>query len=82
MPWLLTLLVLAVVLLHQDTWFWNSRALVFGFLPIGLAYHAAYTLLCSMVLWTLILYVWPDQLEQDAEAEASAPASLPDGAAG
>ena len=42
-----TLLVLAdtrsSTLLHQDVWLWRSaRPLVFGFLPIGLFYHACY----------------------------------------
>ncbi len=41
------LAVAAVVLLyvlHQDFWFWReARPLVFGFLPIGLFYHAAFT---------------------------------------
>ena len=26
--------------LHQDVWFWRTaRPLLFGFLPVGLAYH-------------------------------------------
>ena len=34
--------IAALYLLHQDVWFWRTaRPLVFGFLPIGLAYHAA-----------------------------------------
>ena len=37
-------LIVAVYLLHQDFWFWRAaRPLVFGFLPIGLFYHAAFT---------------------------------------
>ena len=40
---LLVLATLVVYLLHQDVWFWRSaRPLVFGFLPIGLFYHACY----------------------------------------
>jgi hypothetical protein len=42
-------------LLHQDFWFWReARPLVFGFLPIGLFYHAAYTVASSGVLWLLV----------------------------
>ena len=38
------LLVAALYVLHQDFWFWrDARPLVFGFLPIGLFYHAAFT---------------------------------------
>ena len=40
---LLALVVIAVYVLHQDLWFWReARPLVFGFLPVGLAYHGAY----------------------------------------
>lgn len=38
----LTLLCAVVYALHQDFWFWKSSELVFGILPIGLAYHAGY----------------------------------------
>ena len=34
--------VLVLALLHQDFWLWDDATLVAGFLPIGLAYHAAY----------------------------------------
>ena len=38
-------------MLHQDFWFWRqARPLVFGVLPIGLFYHAAYTVATSLVL--------------------------------
>ena len=41
--------------MHQDFWFWReARPLVFGFLPIGLFYHAAYTLALSVLLWLLV----------------------------
>ena len=41
---MLTALVLLIFFaLHQDIWLWReSRPLVFGVLPVGLAYHAAY----------------------------------------
>ena len=40
---LLGLAALALYALHQDVWFWRTaRPLVFGFLPVGLAYHAGY----------------------------------------
>ena len=50
--------------LHQDAWFWReARPLVFGFLPIGLFYHAAYTAGCSLLLWLLVTRAWPAHLE-------------------
>jgi len=55
---------LALYLLHQDFWFWRTaRPLVFGFLPVGLAYHAAYTLVIAGVLAWLVRTRWPHHLE-------------------
>ncbi len=63
---LLIILVVALYLLHQDFWFWNSATpLVFGFLPIGLAYHLVYTLVVACVMWLLVQLAWPAHLEAD-----------------
>lgn len=68
---LLTLLLLIVYFLHQDFWNWRQIGpLVFGCLPIGLAYHAAYTLLASATMAVLVKFAWPRELE---EIEESAP---------
>ena len=59
------LLTLVAYVLHQDFWFWRSaRPLVFGFLPIGLFYHAAYTLASSVLLWVIVRRHWPAHLEE------------------
>ena len=62
-------LVLALAYaLHQDLWLWRSaRPLVFGVLPAGLAYHAAYTIGVSLLMWLLVRYNWPSHLEQGGE---------------
>jgi hypothetical protein len=63
--------VFAVVLFiaHQDFWLWDDRSLVFGFLPIGLAYHALYSL-AAAGLWALaIKFAWPSHIEQWADAD-------------
>jgi hypothetical protein len=60
------LLVAAIYALHQDIWFWReARPLVFGFLPIGLAYHAAYTLALSGFLLWLVQHHWPVELIEE-----------------
>jgi hypothetical protein len=65
-----TLLILATLLLyalHQDVWNWSeARPLVFGFLPIGLVYHAAYSVAASLLLWGLVTWAWPHHLEGSA----------------
>jgi hypothetical protein len=67
-PWLV-LLVLTVYVLHQDIWFWRqARPLLFGFVPVGLAYHVLYTLAVSFAMWLLVRYAWPDHLEPDGGA--------------
>jgi hypothetical protein len=56
-----------VYALHQDFWFWRAaRPLVFGFLPIGLFYHTAYTALISVFMWYLVRHYWPSHLEESS----------------
>ena len=69
---LLTLAVILLYVLHQDIWFWRSvHPLAFGFLPAGLTYHGCFTLATSLLMWLLVKYAWPTQLEQDAEGAHS-----------
>ena len=43
--------VVVLYILHQDFWFWRSaRPLVFGFLPIGMAYHGLYCLAATLAI--------------------------------
>ena len=61
---LAALIVAALYALHQDIWFWrDARPLVFGFLPIGLFYHAAYTVTVSILLSWLVRRYWPSHLD-------------------
>ena len=67
---LLFILVVILYLLHQDFWFWNEvRPLILGFLPIGLFYHACYSLAASLLMWLLVKHTWPSQLEAETEGE-------------
>jgi hypothetical protein len=62
---LLLLLVCAVYLLHQDYWNWKKASpLVFGFLPIGLAYQAGYSILAAITMAVLVRFAWPAHLEK------------------
>ena len=64
--WLLAAAVPALYLLHQDFWFWSAaRPLVFGFLPVGLFYHAVYSLAVAVLMWSLVRFAWPAHLESD-----------------
>jgi hypothetical protein len=68
--WLLVLAVAVLYVLHQDIWFWRTaRPLVFGFLPVGLAYQAAFSIAAAGVLWLLVRFAWPQHLEDAAEED-------------
>jgi hypothetical protein len=76
MKWLLAALVAAVYIVHQDTWLWHDKTLVFGFLPAGLAYHACYCVLAAITMAILVGYGWPRHLEgsvPEGPAAADAP---------
>ena len=61
---LIAAITVLVYALHQDFWFWRTaRPLVFGFLPIGLFYHAAYTAGCALLLWLMVRIAWPGHLD-------------------
>ena len=68
-PILLGLAVLSVYAAHQDFWFRDvARPLVFGFLPIGLFYHVVLCLVIAGLMWLLVRYAWPVELERAVEA--------------
>lgn len=68
---LLFLLIAAVYVAHQDIWNWKtSSPMLFGFLPVGLAYHAGYSIVCAILLAILVRFAWPKHLETE---ETSAP---------
>ena len=57
-------MVAAIYVVHQDSWNWKKAdPLVFGFLPIGLAYQAGYSVLASIMMAVLVRFAWPKHLE-------------------
>jgi hypothetical protein len=62
---LLFLFILIIYVAHQDTWNWTKSApMVFGFLPPGLAYHAAYSIASAVMMAVLVAVAWPKHLEE------------------
>ena len=62
---MLLVLIVLVFLAHQDFWNWTRvEPLLFGFFPIGLWYHAVYTLLASALMVLLVRVAWPKSLEE------------------
>ena len=70
--WLLGLAVFGLYVLHQDIWFWETaRPLVFGFLPVGLFYHAVYSIVVALLMVVLVGYAWPAALERKVDGDSS-----------
>ena len=64
MKWLVILLGVALFVAHEDVWnFATPYPLVFGFLPIAAAYHAAYSVACAIYMALLVKFLWPKHLE-------------------
>ena len=56
-----------LAILHQDAWNWEKATLVFGLLPMGLAYHAAYSIVAATFWAVVIKFAWPHHLEEWAD---------------
>jgi len=65
--------VILLAVLHQDFWLWHDDTLVFGFLPVGLAYHALFSLMAGGVWALAVVYAWPSDLEEEAHQLAAEP---------
>jgi hypothetical protein len=66
---LFLVIFIALGVLHQDVWNWDNADLVFGFMPVGLAYHAAYSLIAA-AFWAVVMkFSWPHKLEEWAEGK-------------
>ncbi|MEM6799534.1 MAG: DUF3311 domain-containing protein [Planctomycetota bacterium] len=64
-------LVVLLVILHQDFWFWESETLVFGFMPVGLFYHACISVAASVTWFLAIKFCWPTDLEASVEGASA-----------
>jgi hypothetical protein len=60
--------LLIFYLAHQDFWNWRTaEPVVFRLFPIGLFYHACYTLAAAALMWLLVRLAWPAHLEEEVE---------------
>ena len=66
--WIIYGLVVVLALLHQDFWFWDDSTLVFGFMPVGLFYHALYSIAAACLWAAAVKWAWPSEVEAFAEA--------------
>src|SRR5687768_10948861 len=64
---LLTLVAIGVIVLRHDYWNWDTpHPLLFGFLPVGLWWQAMVSLLACGMMWLMVRFAWPQELEDAA----------------
>lgn len=56
---LIGILVIVLLVAHQDYWNWDDASLMFGFLPIGLFYHLGISLAAAVVWVLAVTWAWP-----------------------
>jgi hypothetical protein len=61
-------LVVLLLILHQDNWLWGNDRLIFGFLPIGLFYHACISVAAAATWYLATVIAWPST---DVDEEAT-----------
>lgn len=72
--WIIAALVLLLLILHQDNWFWTDETLVFGFMPIGLFWHACISIGASLTWALATVIAWPlDEEEVETLAATTNP---------
>ena len=67
-------LVVLLVILHQDVWFWDSHEPVFGFMPVALLWHAGISVAASITWFIATKVAWPT-FEDNVPAETAAEAT-------
>ena len=60
---LILLIALVLTFLHQDFWNWDDPTLVLGVMPIGLFYHAVYSVVVALFWWWVVRVAWPSELD-------------------
>jgi len=69
--WIVWIGTLVLLLLHQDIWFWNNyETEVLGFMPVGLAYHAVFSIVAALWWGAVMKFSWPYHLEAMAEDDS------------
>jgi hypothetical protein len=58
----LYLALVGLYLLHNDFFLWYDECLING-IPSGLLYHIVYCFAASLLMFLLIKFAWPTQLD-------------------
>ena len=69
---LVWVLLIGLVVAHQDVWLWDDDGLAFGFLPVTLLYQAGISVGATLVWLLAVNVAWP---VDDSEERRLVPAS-------
>lgn len=62
-------LVVLLIVIHQDVWFWSDDTLLFGFMPVGLFYHACISLGAGFTWFLATQFAWPEEMIEEIKHE-------------
>lgn len=69
MRYVVWFLVILLIILHKDLWYWDDRTLVWGFMPITLFYHGCISVAASCVWFLATIFAWPTDLIEETKQE-------------
>ncbi|MEM7474540.1 MAG: DUF3311 domain-containing protein [Planctomycetota bacterium] len=64
-------LVLLLIILHQDNWLWENDTMVLGFMPIGLFFHAGISVAAATTWFLGTKFAWPEDIDVSSGATNS-----------
>ena len=64
------ILVVVLLFLHHDFWFWTDDRLVFGFLPVGLFYHIVISIAAASIWLLAVTFAWPNDLDETDDSRS------------
>ncbi len=67
-------LVVLLAIVHYDFWYWGDETAVFGFIPIGLFFHALISLAAGCVWAMVVAWAWPSWIEAWAAGDVGSAA--------
>jgi hypothetical protein len=50
--------------LHHDFWWWADDQIVLGFMPVGLAWHAGFSIAAALLWLAALKFAWPSEIEE------------------
>ena len=64
MKFVIVAVVALLAIIHQDFWNWHRvEPLLFGFIPIGLAWHVMISVLAAILAAVMVRTCWPPDVD-------------------